>query len=132
MCFPFKDEGKPYPLKPGSATGHSGQTLHFSRGNTTETHRRAFIVNFRPTEMVALERQKGFDHGKKVYAIKIILFDINSVFWQSCSGKTVSIYDYCIVCIFVFNPILYLFHAYNSMIILSVFINISDVNWQVC
>jgi phytanoyl-CoA hydroxylase len=38
--------------------------LHYSRGNTTDSHRRALIVNFRPIAMIELERQKGFDHGR--------------------------------------------------------------------
>ncbi|MCH7225909.1 hypothetical protein [Haloferula sp. A504] len=41
-----------------------GATLHYSRGNTTPGHRRALILNFRPTEMIRLERELGFDHGK--------------------------------------------------------------------
>lgn len=49
-------------LHPGSCVFHHGKTLHYSRGNSTETSRRAFITNFRPKAMIALERKKGIDH----------------------------------------------------------------------
>lgn len=49
-------------LDPGSCVFHDGHTLHYSRGNTTDSQRRAFITNFRPEEMIALERSKGYDH----------------------------------------------------------------------
>lgn len=52
------------PLAPGSCTFHAGATLHHSGGNTTGSHRRALIVNFRPRAMVEYERARGFDHGK--------------------------------------------------------------------
>jgi ectoine hydroxylase-related dioxygenase (phytanoyl-CoA dioxygenase family) len=64
QCQATEIEGVPIPLKPGSATFHHGATLHYSRGNTTTTHRRAYIVNFRPEAMVQYERQQGFDHGR--------------------------------------------------------------------
>jgi coenzyme F420-reducing hydrogenase delta subunit len=38
--------------------------MHYSRGNTTSSRRRALIVNFRPKAMIELERAHGFDHGK--------------------------------------------------------------------
>lgn len=57
-------EGHPQPLKAGSATLHHGKMLHYTRGNSTERNRRAFIVNFRPIAMVEYERQQGYDHGK--------------------------------------------------------------------
>src|SRR5690606_21631523 len=50
------------PLNPGGCTFHDGQTLHFSQGNTTETQRRAVILNFRPQKMIELERAQGVDH----------------------------------------------------------------------
>ena len=53
------------PLQPGSCVIHQGQTLHYSRGNTTNQNRRAFILNFRPKKMVELERAQGFDHSGK-------------------------------------------------------------------
>lgn len=53
------------PLVPGAAAAHAGRTLHYSRGNsTTDRHRRAYILNFRPAAMIALERQQGMDHGQ--------------------------------------------------------------------
>ena len=53
------------PLQPGSCVIHQGYTLHYSRGNTTNQNRRAFILNFRPKKMVELERAQGFDHSGK-------------------------------------------------------------------
>ncbi|WP_431123871.1 phytanoyl-CoA dioxygenase family protein [Flagellimonas flava] len=50
------------PLKPGGCTFHDGFTLHFSKGNTTDSHRRALILNFRPKAMIQLEREQGVDH----------------------------------------------------------------------
>lgn len=49
-------------LDPGSCVLHHGNTLHYSRGNSTGTHRRAFITNFRPKAMIDLERSQGYDH----------------------------------------------------------------------
>lgn len=49
-------------LSPGSAVFHHGGTLHYSRGNSTDDDRRAFITNFRPSDMIALERSQGVDH----------------------------------------------------------------------
>ena len=49
-------------LQPGSCVFHQGGTLHYSRGNTTHDHRRALITNFRPEDMIALERSNGIDH----------------------------------------------------------------------
>lgn len=55
------------PLAPGSAVGHAGRTLHYSRGNsTTDLHRRAYILNYRPAAMIELEREQGMDHGRTV------------------------------------------------------------------
>jgi len=59
-------EGRPVPLKAGGCTGHHGRTLHYTRGNNSTETRRAFIVNFRPAEMVKLEREMGVDHGLTV------------------------------------------------------------------
>ncbi len=64
MCDASENEGAAIELKPGSCTFHHGRTLHYSRGNSTESQRRAFIVNFRPEEMIRYERERGFDHGK--------------------------------------------------------------------
>jgi len=49
-------------LKPGSCVFHHGNTLHYSRGNSTKNNRRALITNFRPKDMIVLERSKGYDH----------------------------------------------------------------------
>ena len=64
VCEASEIEGVAVPLSPGSCTFHSGGTLHYSRGNDTNTNRRAFIINYRPRKMIDLERLKGFDHGK--------------------------------------------------------------------
>lgn len=64
-CAASEDEGVAVELKPGSCTFHDGRTLHYSRGNSTDGQRRAFIVNFRPDEMIRFERANGFDHGKQ-------------------------------------------------------------------
>lgn len=50
------------PLKPGGCTFHDGFTLHFSKGNITNSHRRALILNFRPEKMIEFERRQGVDH----------------------------------------------------------------------
>jgi len=65
MCDYTEAKGVSVPLKPGSATMHHGATLHHTRGNSTETHRRAYILNFRPKAMIEYSRSKGFDHGRK-------------------------------------------------------------------
>lgn len=57
-------DGVPVPLRPGSCTIHTGRTLHYTRGNTTQRHRRAFITNFRPQAMVEWERANAFDHAR--------------------------------------------------------------------
>ncbi|AEW98455.1 phytanoyl-CoA dioxygenase family protein [Streptantibioticus cattleyicolor] len=51
------------PLSPGEGVAHSGTTLHYSRGNTTDHTRRAYILNYRPAAMIQLEREQGMDHG---------------------------------------------------------------------
>ncbi|MFJ9409590.1 phytanoyl-CoA dioxygenase family protein [Streptomyces sp. NPDC101393] len=51
------------PLSPGEGAAHGGHTLHYSRGNTTDTVRRAYILNYRPAAMIRLERAQGADHG---------------------------------------------------------------------
>lgn len=65
VCDAQESEGIAVPLLPGSCTFHHGQTLHYARGNSTGSQRRAFIINYRPQKMIELERSKGFDHGKK-------------------------------------------------------------------
>jgi phytanoyl-CoA hydroxylase len=63
-CNAVEEEGICIELKPGSCSFHDGRTLHYSRGNSTDQQRRAFIINFRPGEMIRMERELGFDHGK--------------------------------------------------------------------
>lgn len=62
QCEATEAEAVAVPLQPGSCTFHHGRTVHYSRGNSTASHRRAFIVNFRPTAMIAFERERGYDH----------------------------------------------------------------------
>jgi ectoine hydroxylase-related dioxygenase (phytanoyl-CoA dioxygenase family) len=62
ICEGNEAEAVSVPLKPGSCVLHHGATVHYSRGNTTSKDRRAMIVNLRPQEMIAFERDRGFDH----------------------------------------------------------------------
>ena len=62
-CDATENEGVAVPIKPGSCVFHHGGTLHYSRGNTTDSHRRAFIINYRPRAMVEYERSLGVTHG---------------------------------------------------------------------
>ncbi len=64
MCDGDESEGTAVPLTSGSCVLHQGATLHYSRGNQTTFHRRAWILNFRPKSMIDYERAKGFDHGR--------------------------------------------------------------------
>jgi len=68
VCEGSESESIHVPLKPGSCAMHGGNTLHYSRGNNTNGNRRAWIINFRPKEMIDLERSKGFDHGRSGHA----------------------------------------------------------------
>lgn len=63
-CSEDEPGATPVPLPPGSAVAHGGRTLHYSRGNTTDGQRRAYILNFRPAAMIARERELGMDHGR--------------------------------------------------------------------
>ena len=66
QCQADESEAIAAEIKAGSCTIHTGRTVHYARGNSTSTRRRAFICNFRPQEMIAYERAKGFDHlGKR-------------------------------------------------------------------
>jgi phytanoyl-CoA hydroxylase len=49
-------------VKPGSCVFHHGATLHYSRGNSTNSNRRAYITNYRPYKMISYERLLGIDH----------------------------------------------------------------------
>lgn len=64
MCDGDESEGIAIEITPGSCVLHDGGTLHYSRGNATDSQRRAYIVNFRPAAMIAHERALGFDHGR--------------------------------------------------------------------
>ena len=57
-------EGEEFPFKKGACSLHHGRTLHYTRGNITDSQRRAYILNFRPKAMIDWERRNGFDHGK--------------------------------------------------------------------
>ncbi|WP_148232061.1 phytanoyl-CoA dioxygenase family protein [Maribacter sp. HTCC2170] len=61
-CEPSENNAICVPLNMGGCSFHDGFTLHFSKGNTTKNQRRALILNFRPEEMIALERKQGIDH----------------------------------------------------------------------
>lgn len=61
-CETDTSEAQCVPLKSGGCTFHDGFTLHFSKGNKTESQRRALILNFRPKKMIKLEREQGVDH----------------------------------------------------------------------
>lgn len=63
-CEASEAEGIGIGLRPGSCVLHHGATLHYSRGNITDSQRRAFIINFRPAKMIDMERAQGFDHGR--------------------------------------------------------------------
>ena len=62
-CDATEAEAIPVEIKAGSSVWHHGGTLHYSRGNTTDLRRRAFITNFRSADMIAYERERGFDHS---------------------------------------------------------------------
>lgn len=61
-CAGNESEGVPAEFPAGSCSFHHGRTVHYSRGNCSDRRRRAFIVNFRPAAMIALEREQGYDH----------------------------------------------------------------------
>ncbi|MDY8137027.1 phytanoyl-CoA dioxygenase family protein [Aquimarina sp. 2201CG5-10] len=61
-CKTDTSEAQCIPIQAGGCTFHDGFTLHFSKGNTTSSQRRALILNFRPKEMIELERKQGIDH----------------------------------------------------------------------
>lgn len=61
-CETETDNAECIALNAGGCTFHDGFTLHFSKGNTTDSQRRALILNFRPKQMIELERSQGVDH----------------------------------------------------------------------
>jgi ectoine hydroxylase-related dioxygenase (phytanoyl-CoA dioxygenase family) len=62
-CHAEEGDAIPVPLEAGDCTFHLGDTVHYSRGNSSNTQRAGLVVNFRPVQMVRLERSMGFDHG---------------------------------------------------------------------
>ncbi len=62
VCEGNEAEAAYVELDPGSVVLHHGGTLHYSRGNTSNSQRRAMIVNLRPQAMINYERERGFDH----------------------------------------------------------------------
>ena len=53
-------------LNPGDGIAHHGNTLHFAYGNKSQRNRRAWILNFRPIDMINEMRSLGYDHlGKR-------------------------------------------------------------------
>ena len=61
-CVGDEAEAVAMAVNPGDCIVHHGNTLHYSRGNSVSTRRRAFITNFRPQTMIELERNLGYDH----------------------------------------------------------------------
>lgn len=61
-CVADEAEGIAIGIPPGAGIFHHGHTLHYSRGNSTDRRRRAFITNYRPAAMIAYEREHGYDH----------------------------------------------------------------------
>lgn len=65
QCEATESEGIAVEINSGDCVFHHGGTLHYSRGNSTELRRRAFITNFRPKAMIEYERNQGYDHTGK-------------------------------------------------------------------
>ena len=61
-CDGSEDNSVCVELSAGSCVLHDGNTLHYSRGNSSDFHRRALITNYRPKKMIELERSEGHDH----------------------------------------------------------------------
>ncbi len=64
-CEASEEEGIFIEIKAGTGIFHHGATAHYSRGNSTDENRRAFITNFRPINMIKYERDRGYDHTGK-------------------------------------------------------------------
>lgn len=71
-CDATEDEMCCAVLPAGSAVGHSGRTVHYSRGNVSGLPRRAYIVNCRPRAARDEMRAKGFDHGRKGPVMNVV------------------------------------------------------------
>lgn len=65
QCHAEESEGIAVEIEAGDCIFHHGGTLHYSRGNSTDLRRRAFITNFRPQAMIDYERAQGYDHTGK-------------------------------------------------------------------
>ena len=53
-------------LSKGSTIGHHGHTVHGALGNRSENnHRRAWIINYRPIDMIKQMRDLGYNHTGK-------------------------------------------------------------------
>lgn len=61
-CVGDETEAVAIEVSPGDCIVHHGDTLHYSRGNSLNKPRRAFITNYRPQAMIELERNQGYDH----------------------------------------------------------------------
>ena len=57
-----ESRGVACPIPAGDMIVHDGRTLHYTRGNSTSTRRRALITNYRSEEMIKWERSIGYDH----------------------------------------------------------------------
>lgn len=62
------DEAVPVPIARGDATVHNERVLHGSGGNSTGGFRRAYVVAFRASETVKIERELGFTHSHNDHA----------------------------------------------------------------
>ncbi len=51
------------PIRRGDCTVHNERVVHGSGGNTTAGFRRAYVVAYRATETVRIERELGFTHS---------------------------------------------------------------------
>ena len=49
-------------IEAGDAIVHHGITLHYAGGNKSNRNRKAWIVNYRPLDMVSFMRSQGFNH----------------------------------------------------------------------
>ncbi len=51
------------PIARGDCTVHNERVLHGSGGNTTDGYRRAYVLAYRSSETIRIERQLGFTHS---------------------------------------------------------------------
>jgi hypothetical protein len=62
-CSEDEPGATPVPLNPGEAAAYGGATFYYSRGNSTDSHRRAYILNYRSACVIQLVGDNGMDHG---------------------------------------------------------------------